>query len=94
MQFVLLTIERKRMLVPLPFAIAKLYAQFLQMLPKPLLTPDQVELLRADNIVSETAKAEGRTIESFGITPEPMEAIVEGYLWRFRKTGQFRSRLA
>jgi uncharacterized protein YbjT (DUF2867 family) len=94
MQFVLLTIERKRLLVPLPFGIAKLYAQFLQFLPKPLLTPDQVELLRSDNVVSDAAKADGRTLQGLGIEPEPMEAIVSSYLWRFRKTGQFRSRLA
>ena len=94
MEFMLATIERKRMLVPLPFGIAKLYAAFLQYLPKPLLTPDQVEMLRVDNVVSEAAKADGRTIESFGIKPEPMEAIVPSYLWRFRKTGQFRNRLA
>ncbi len=94
MEFMLATIERKRMLVPLPFRVAKLYAAFLQYLPKPMLTPDQVEMLRVDNVVSEAAKAEGRTIESLGIKPEPMEAIVASYLWRFRKTGQFRSRLA
>ena len=47
MQFVLATIERRRLLVPLPFPLAKLQASFLQLLPKPLLTPDQVELLRA-----------------------------------------------
>jgi len=94
MQFVLATIERKRLLVPLPFAIAKLYAQFLQYLPKPLLTPDQVDLLRTDNVVSDAAKADGRTLQGLGIEPEPMEAIVSSYLWRFRKTGQFRSRLA
>ncbi len=94
MEFVLATVERKRMLVPLPFAIAKLYAQFLQYLPKPLLTPDQVELLRADNVVSDAAKADRRTIQGLGIEPEPMEAIVSSYLWRFRKTGQFRSRIA
>ena len=94
MEFMLATIERKRMLVPLPFGIAKLYAAFLQYLPKPLLTPDQVEMLRSDNVVSEAAKADGRTIESFGIKPEPMETIVPSYLWRFRKTGQFRRRLA
>jgi uncharacterized protein YbjT (DUF2867 family) len=94
MQFVLATIERKRLLVPLPFAIAKLYALFLQYLPKPLLTPDQVDLLRADNVVSEGAKAQGRTLQGLGIEPDSMEAIVPAYLWRFRKTGQFRSRLA
>jgi uncharacterized protein YbjT (DUF2867 family) len=94
MQFVLATVERKRLLVPLPFAIAKLYALFLQYLPKPLLTPDQVDLLRADNVVSEAAKADRRTLQGFGIAPESMETIVPSYLWRFRKTGQFRSRIA
>jgi NADH dehydrogenase len=94
MQFVLATIERRRLLVPLPFFVAKMQAMFLQYLPKPLLTPDQVELLRVDNVVSEAAKAEGRTLQGLNIEPEPIEAIVPSYLWRFRKTGQFRSRLA
>jgi hypothetical protein len=67
---------------------------FLQFMPTPLLTPDQVELLRVDNVVSEVATAEGRTLQGLGIEPEPIEAIVPNYLWRFRKTGQFRRRLA
>jgi len=91
---VLATIERKRLLVPIPFAIAKLQAAVLQYLPTPLLTPDQVELLRADSVVSGTAKTEGRTLQGLGIEPEPFEAIVPSYLWRFRRTGQFRSRPA
>jgi NADH dehydrogenase len=94
MQFVLATIERKRLLIPIPFFVARMQAMFLQYLPKPLLTPDQVELLRADNIVSESATAEKRTLQGLGIEPEPIEAIVPSYLWRFRKTGQFRSRTA
>ncbi len=94
MQFVLATIERKRLLVPLPFFVAKLQARFLQFMPKPLLTPDQVELLRTDNVVSQTAQNERRTLQGLGIEPEPIEAIVPSYLWRFRKTGQFRSRAA
>jgi uncharacterized protein YbjT (DUF2867 family) len=94
MQFVLATIERKRLLVPFPFFLAKLQAMALQFLPVPLLTPDQVEMLRVDNVVSEAAIAEGRTLQELGITPEPMEAIVPSYLWRFRKTGQFRNRTA
>ena len=53
--------------MPLPFALAKLQAQFLQFLPKPLLTPDQVELLKTDNVVSEAAAREGRTLEGLGI---------------------------
>ena len=94
MQFVLATTERKRLLIPIPFFVARMQAMFLQYLPKPLLTPDQVELLRADNIVSESATAEKRTLQGLGIEPEPIEAIVPSYLWRFRKTGQFRSRTA
>lgn len=94
MQFVLATIERKRLLIPIPFFVARMQAMFLQYLPKPLLTPDQVELLRTDNVVSESATAEKRTLQGLGIEPEPIEAIVPSYLWRFRKTGQFRSRTA
>ena len=94
MQYVLATIERKRLLMPVPFFAAKIKATLLQYMPKPPLTPDQVELLRVDNVVSEAAKAEGRTLQGLGIAPEPIEAIVPSYLWRFRKTGQFRSRIA
>jgi uncharacterized protein YbjT (DUF2867 family) len=89
MQFMLATIERRRLLVPIPFALAKFQAAFLQLLPKPLLTPDQVELLRGDAVVSDAAKREARTLEALGIDPVAMAAIVPSYLWRFRKTGQF-----
>lgn len=91
MEYVLATIERKRLLVALPFALAKFQASVLQFLPKPPLTPDQVELLRTDNVVSELAMAERRTLEGLGLLPTPAEAIVPSYLWRFRKTGQFRT---
>jgi NADH dehydrogenase len=94
MQFMLATIERQRLLIPIPFAVAKFQAGFLQLLPKPLLTPDQVELLRGDAIVSEEAKREGRTLEALGIEPLAMAAIVPSYLWRFRKTGQFKGAAA
>jgi NADH dehydrogenase len=89
MQLMLAAIERERLLLPVPFALARLPASLLQLLPKPLLTPDQVELLRRDNIVSEAAKREGRTIEALGIDPVAMAAIVPSYLQRFRKTGQY-----
>jgi NADH dehydrogenase len=89
-EFVLTTIERDRMLVPLPFAIARLQSFFLQFAPQPLqLTPDQIELLRTDNVVSDGAKAEGRTLEGLGIAPDTLEATAPSWLWRFRKTGQF-----
>ena len=89
MQFVLATTQRRRLLVPVPYALMKLQAMFLQFLPKPPITPDQVELLKSDNVVSESARGDGRTLEAIGITPESIEAIVPTYLWRFRKTGQF-----
>jgi NADH dehydrogenase len=89
MQFVLTTIGRRRLLIPIPFALAKMQASVLQFAPKPLLTPDQVELLRSDVVVSEAAKAEGRTLEALGIDPVAMAAVVPSYLWRFRKAGQF-----
>jgi uncharacterized protein YbjT (DUF2867 family) len=94
MAYVLAVTERKRLLLPLPFGLARLQATFLQFMPKPLLTPDQVELLRSDNIVSPAAIAEGRTITALGIEPAALEAIVPSYLWRFRKTGQFRGQAA
>jgi uncharacterized protein YbjT (DUF2867 family) len=91
MQYVLKTTERRRLLMPLPFWAAKLQAIFLQMLPTPPLTPDQVNLLRTDNVVSEAAAHEQRTLRGLGITPESMQAIVPAYLWRFRRAGQFRT---
>src|SRR6202790_274325 len=90
MEIILATIERKRMLVSLPFGLAKLQALFLQFAPGVLkLTPDQVELLRSDNVVSDAAKAAGLTLEGLGIAPDSLEAIAPQYLWRFRKAGQF-----
>jgi NADH dehydrogenase len=90
MQYVLQVTGRKRLLVPLPFALAEVKAWFLQLLPKPLLTVDQVKLLKSDTVVSDVAKHEGRTLEALGIAPTAMEAIAPTYLWRFRKTGQFK----
>jgi uncharacterized protein YbjT (DUF2867 family) len=94
MEFLLATIERRRLLVPVPFALMKLQAAFLQYLPKPPLTPDQVELFKPDNVVSAAAHEQGRTLEGLGIIPNSMGAIVPDYLWRFRKAGQFRGRIA
>jgi NADH dehydrogenase len=92
MQYVLATIERKRLLLPLPFPLATFQSYFLQLLPKPLLTPDQVELLKRDNVVSTAAEHEGRTLAGLGVEPTAMEVVVPSYLWRFRKTGQFQMR--
>jgi uncharacterized protein YbjT (DUF2867 family) len=91
MEVILATIERRRMLVSLPFELAKLQALLLQFAPGPLkLTPDQVVLLRSDNVVSDAAKTAGLTLEGLGITPDSLAAIAPQYLWRFRKAGQFQ----
>jgi hypothetical protein len=66
----------------------------LALFPTPPLTPDQVELLHYDNVVSEAAIREGRTLEGLGIVPRSIEAIVPSYLWRFRRTGQFQGGVA
>jgi NADH dehydrogenase len=94
-EIILATIDRERMLVSLPFGLAKLQALLLQFAPGPLkLTPDQVELLRSDNVVSDVAKAAGLTLEGLGIAADSLEAIAAQYLWRFRPAGQFQRKNA
>jgi uncharacterized protein YbjT (DUF2867 family) len=80
---------RKRPLVPLPFQLAKIQAAFLQWLPNPPLTVDQVRLLETDNVVSEAAKRDGRTLGGLGIEPVAVEAVVPHYLEQYRPKGQF-----
>lgn len=89
---------RKRLIAPMPFGLARLQGQVLELadmltlglMPNELiLTRDQVSLLESDNVVSATAEKEGRTLHGLGITPVSVEAEVPGYLWRFRKAGQF-----
>ena len=92
MQIILAITERRRMLVSLPFGLAKLQALALQFAPGGLkLTPDQVLLLQSDNVVSDAAKAAGLTLEGMGIAPDSLEAVAPQYLWRFRAAGQFQN---
>ncbi len=87
LKLVLKETRRKRLLVPLPFAIARIKGALLGMFPKPLLTLDQVRMLESDNVVSESAL----TLRDLSITPTAAEAIIPSYLWRFRKAGQFEA---
>jgi NADH dehydrogenase len=98
MSCVLNETSRRRPFLPVPFAAARIQAGFMEVvdkltfakLPRALaITRDQVRMLERDNLVSETAKAEGRTLDGIGITPTSFEAIVPSYLWRFRRYGQF-----
>jgi uncharacterized protein YbjT (DUF2867 family) len=95
MEIILRITERRRMLLSLPFGLAKFQAMFLQFAPGALkLTPDQVTLLQSDNVVSDAAKAAGLTLEGLGIAPGSLEAIAPQYLWRFRASGQFQKKSA
>ena len=85
LETILRVTDRKRPLVPVPFGLAYLQAFFLQFLPKPLLTPDQVTFLKTDNVVSPGAL----TLKDLGIVPASMDAVLPSYLWRFRPHGQY-----
>ncbi len=89
MQEMLQVVERKRILLPIPFWAARIIGSIAGLLPNPLLTRDQVTLLESDNVVSDKAVKDGRTLQGIGITPQTMEAILPTYLWRFRARGQF-----
>lgn len=70
-------VKRKRITVSVPFPIAKIMAAFLSLLPRPLLTCDQVNLLKTDNVIIKNKNG----IEELGITPTPMESILSEYLY-------------
>ena len=80
MDLLLAVTGRTRFLAPLPFGLAKFWAWFLEFWPKPLLTPDQVESLKRDNIVF----GNNPGFKDLGIVPAAAEAILPTYLHRFR----------
>ena len=90
MEEMLTVIDRKRMLVPVPWWVANLQASVLGLLPNPLLTKDQVLQLREHNIVTEAAIRENRTLSGLGIQPQSLGTILPSYLWRYRAAGQFQ----
>jgi NADH dehydrogenase len=97
-EYVLAVTERRRLILPLPWPVARAQGSVMDVLDRLTLgllpndfviTRDQVALLERDNVVSEEARRESRTLEGLGIAPTAAEAIVPSYLVRFRKTGQF-----
>ena len=90
LEMMLTEIHRKRYLMTVPWALAEVQGAVLGALPRPLLTKDQVTLLRSDNVVGETAA----TLADLGISPTAIEAILPSYMVRFRPGGRFASRLA
>jgi uncharacterized protein YbjT (DUF2867 family) len=85
MEILLIEIKKKRLLVNMPFGLAKFNSYFLQMMPNPLLTPDQVELLKFNNIVT----GEHPTLNNLGITGTSIKNVLPKYIYRFRAGGQF-----
>ena len=93
MQRMLRVIERRRLLINLPFWVARIMAFFFDLgqtltgglIENKLLTRDQVKQLARDNVVSDGARGLG----DLGITPTPMSAVLDDYLWRFRPSGQY-----
>ena len=85
MEILLTEIKKKRFLIPIPFGLAKFNSYFLQMMPNPLLTPDQVEILKHNNIVS----GDYPTLKDLGITGTAIQSILPKYIYRFRTGGQF-----
>ncbi|MBV9828437.1 MAG: complex I NDUFA9 subunit family protein [Alphaproteobacteria bacterium] len=85
MELLLAELHRKRLLIDLPFGLASLQARFLSLLPNAPLTPDQVELLKSDNIVGQGALG----LAELGIRPTAVEAVLPTYLDRFRRGGWY-----
>jgi NADH dehydrogenase len=97
-EFVCETTGRRRLLATLPWPVARFQALMMEIAGKVsfglmpdelMITRDQVTLLQSDNVVSDAARAEGRTLEGIGLSPASIAAVVPSYLWRYRRSGQF-----
>lgn len=89
MELTLKQTGRRKRLVSLSWGVAAFEARLLSLLPKPLLTPDQVVQLKIDNVVGAGAKM----LADLGIQPTPAELILPSYLDRYRPGGRFGNRL-
>lgn len=94
MEIMLKEINRRRMLLPLPWSLAGAMGSVFQHLPGRLLTADQVKQLKRDNVVSQEAVDQDRSIESLGIAPTSLAAILPSYLWQYRRQGAYERRAA
>ena len=89
LEMILRETGRKRLLLPVPYFLATVEAWFLQLMPKPLLTTDQVRLLKTDNVVSGDLPG----LAELGIAPTGADGIIPTYLARYRSGGRFRTPL-
>ena len=86
MEILLKEIKKKRLLIPMPWGLAKFQSFFLNMMPNPLLTPDQIEILRhSNNIVS----GDYPGLNDLGISGTKLQTVLPKNLQRFKTGGQF-----
>ena len=83
-------IEKKRLFIPIPIFVANTMATFFQLLPKPLITKDQIKLLRYDNIPSGKYKTNFDVGKNFGLR---FEAEVEKYCYMWKETGEYAKKI-
>ncbi|MCJ7874283.1 complex I NDUFA9 subunit family protein [Phaeobacter sp. J2-8] len=93
MQEMLTVIRRRKLILNVPFGVARMMAWgfdaasslTLGLFHNGILTRDQVKSLKTDNVVSDGAKG----LSDLGIRPTATEAVLSDYLWRFRPSGQY-----
>jgi NADH dehydrogenase len=94
MELMLAVVQRRRLLAPVPWPIAELLGRVGDLAARagmsPPITSDQVALLRVDNVVSEGAPG----LAALGVIASAVEPILPGYLYRFRRGGQYAARQA
>lgn len=94
LKLILRETNRSRLLLPLPFPVARIIGSLAQLTAiagiAPPLTRDQVVMLQRDNVVADGAEG----LETLGVTPTGLEAIAPAYLWRYRRGGQYAERPA
>ena len=79
-------IGKKRILLPMPLPVAEMTARIFEIMPKPLLTRDQLKLLKYDNIVSGKYK----TNSDIGVpSVRHFDEEVKKYCYMWREGGQF-----
>ncbi|MDC3043046.1 complex I NDUFA9 subunit family protein [Candidatus Pelagibacter sp.] len=86
LQNLLMSMNKKRILLPLPYPIAKISAKILQLLPNPLLTEDQLNLLKFDNINTGLHKT------NFDINIDAKKLFrseIDKYSYNWKTGGQF-----
>ncbi|MEM6466715.1 MAG: complex I NDUFA9 subunit family protein, partial [Pseudomonadota bacterium] len=97
MEKMLTMVQRKRMLVPLPFPVARIMGRVSDAvswmsggLVPAQITLDQVKLLAKDNVVTEGTPG----LADLGVTPTAMDAVLEDYLYTYRPYGQYAETIA